>query len=107
MTGDISQRTAQESAMTTSTSGPSRRQLLMGGAGLLGGTLLGTHLLGGSSAVAAPAAPIQHPVKRLHLAGTDGWVSMPADAPQDLPFFPDPLAPSPFNTYVFGFRDVT
>src|SRR6185312_9693125 len=38
---------------------------------------------------------------------TDGWVSMPTDAPADLPFFPDSLAPSPFNTYVFGFRDVT
>ena len=33
--------------------------------------------------------------------------SMPAGAPADPPFFPDPLAPSPFNTYVFGFRDVT
>jgi FtsP/CotA-like multicopper oxidase with cupredoxin domain len=32
---------------------------------------------------------------------------MPGDAPPDPPFFPDPLAPSPFNTYVFGFRDVT
>jgi FtsP/CotA-like multicopper oxidase with cupredoxin domain len=98
---------AREEVMTGTASGPSRRQLLLGGAGLLGGTLLGTHLLGGSSAVAAPAAPIPHPVKRLHLAGTDGWVSMPVDAPQDLPFFPDPLAPDPFNTYVFGFRDVT
>jgi len=43
----------------------------------------------------------------VHLAGTDGWVSMPKDAPADPPFYPDSLAPSPFDTYVFGFRDVT
>ena len=43
----------------------------------------------------------------MHLVGTDGWVAMPDDAPADPPFFPDSLAPSPFNTYVFGFRDVT
>jgi FtsP/CotA-like multicopper oxidase with cupredoxin domain len=54
---------------------------------------------------AAPA--VAHPVKTKHLVGTDGWVSMPAGSPEDLPFFPDSLAPDPFNTYVFGFRDVT
>jgi FtsP/CotA-like multicopper oxidase with cupredoxin domain len=32
---------------------------------------------------------------------------MPAGAPADPPFFPDSLAPKPFDTYVFGFRDVT
>ncbi|MDT5208595.1 MAG: hypothetical protein QOF67_1010 [Mycobacterium sp.] len=96
---------------TSSTSGASRRQVLLGGAGLLGGAFLGTRLLGGTAANAAPgsplAAPVVHPRKTLHLAGTDGWVSMPDAAPADLPFFPDSLAPSPFNTYVFGFRDVS
>ena len=29
----------------------------------------------------------------MHLVGTDGWVSMPAAAPADPPFFPDPYAP--------------
>ncbi len=47
----------------------------------------------------------------LYYAGTDGWISLP-----DTPIFskslgvwthPDDLAPAPFNTYIFGFRDVT
>ncbi|MCU1657897.1 MAG: multicopper oxidase [Pseudonocardiales bacterium] len=91
-------------------SGLSRRRFLAGGAAAIGGTLIGTRLLAQSPAHASPmlaSAPIVHPKKQMHLAGTDGWVSMPASAPDDLPFFPDSLAPSPFNTYVFGFRDVT
>jgi FtsP/CotA-like multicopper oxidase with cupredoxin domain len=105
--GDDALDSAQETAMTKSTSGPTRRQMLLGGLGALGGVVIGSRLIGGSAATAAPAAPVAHPVKRLHLAGTDGWVAMPGAAPQDLPFFPDPLAPAPFNTYVFGFRNVT
>ncbi|HKC27702.1 MAG TPA: multicopper oxidase domain-containing protein, partial [Jatrophihabitans sp.] len=76
----------------------------------MGGTLLGTRLLSAGVAKAAPTAPAAtvHTKKTVHLVGTDGWVSMPADAPPDPPFFPDPLAPSGgFNTYVFGFRNVT
>jgi FtsP/CotA-like multicopper oxidase with cupredoxin domain len=110
MTGVVpnhANESAQETAMTKSTSGLTRRQALVGGLGVLGGAVIGSRLLGSSAADAAPAAPVAHPVKRLHLAGTDGWVSMPGAAPADLPFFPDPLAPSPFNTYVFGFRNVT
>ncbi len=95
----------------------SRRSFLVGGTGVLAATVLGTDLLGSTAAAsgapspaglsrvaaAAPKVP-----KTVHLAGTDGWVAMPASAPADLPFFPDPLAPSGgFNTYVFGFRDVT
>ena len=70
-------------------------------------------VLGARSARPAPR-PRRRPAggratrkKQVHLVGTDGWVSMPADAPADPPFFPDSLAPSAFNTYVFGFRDVT
>ena len=90
----------------------SRRSLLSGGAGLAGAAVLGSRMLtapvaGAAPRVAAAAAAVSHPKKSVHLVGTDGWVSMPADAPADLPFFPDSLAPSPFNTYVFGFRDVT
>ena len=90
----------------------SRRTLLSGGAGLAGAAVLGSRMLtapvaGAAPRVAAAAAAVPHPKKTVHLVGTDGWVSMPADAPADLPFFPDSLAPSPFNTYVFGFRDVT
>jgi FtsP/CotA-like multicopper oxidase with cupredoxin domain len=88
----------------------SRRSLLSGGAGLAGAAILGSRILTGPAANAAPSlvrAATARPQKQVHLAGTDGWVSMPADAPPDLPFFPDSLAPNGFDTYVFGFRDVT
>ncbi len=42
----------------------------------------------------------------LYLAGTDGWAYLPP-SPAIPPFHPDDLAPAPFNTYMFGFRDVT
>jgi FtsP/CotA-like multicopper oxidase with cupredoxin domain len=40
------------------------------------------------------------------LVGTDGWVHMPP-TPAIPPYHPDPFAPAPFTTYVFGLRDVT
>jgi FtsP/CotA-like multicopper oxidase with cupredoxin domain len=43
----------------------------------------------------------------VHLAATDGWVTMPSSASPIPPYWPDPLAPNPFNMYVFGFRNVT
>lgn len=107
----------------------SRRSFLVGGTGIVAGTLIGSELLGGSTAAAAGAAARQagsaarqagatalaapvpaataHPQVAVHLVGTDGWVAMPSNAPADPPFFPDALAPDPFNTYVFGFRNVT
>jgi len=93
-------------------SGLSRRHFLAGGASVIGGTIIGTRLLSAPVAHAAPAAvaavpAVAHPVKKMHLVGTDGWVSMPTNAPADPPFFPDSLAPKGFDTYVFGFRDVT
>jgi hypothetical protein len=42
----------------------------------------------------------------LYFAGTDGWMSLPATPPIGF-YFPDDLAPAPFNTYIFGFRDIT
>ncbi len=42
----------------------------------------------------------------LYLAGTDTWISLPA-SPALPPFHPDGLAPAPFSTYMFGFRNVT
>ena len=42
----------------------------------------------------------------LVFAGTDGWIWLPP-TPAIPPYFPDNLAPSPFNTYMFGFRNVT
>jgi FtsP/CotA-like multicopper oxidase with cupredoxin domain len=41
----------------------------------------------------------------LFLAGTDTWISLPA-SPAISPFHPDNLAPAPFTTYMFGFRNV-
>ncbi len=95
--------------------GMSRRSFLVGGTGIVAGTLIGADVLTRSSALAstaptarvAAAAAVEHPTKLVHLVGTDGWVAMPSNAPADPPFFPDSLAPNPFNTYVFGFRDVT
>jgi FtsP/CotA-like multicopper oxidase with cupredoxin domain len=87
--------------------GLSRRSFLSG-AGVVGGAVLGGRLLTSSTVMAAPGrVAAAHPTKEMHLAATDGWVAMPANAPADPPFFPDSLAPGEFNTYVFGFRDVT
>lgn len=46
------------------------------------------------------------PEPDLYLAGTDGWMSLPA-TPAIGAFHPDVLAPSPFTTYIFGFRNIT
>lgn len=89
--------------------GLGRRAVMLGGAGAIGSVFLGTRLSFGQPTqrptVVRPAATGN--VKSVHLVGTDGWVSMPAGSPPDLPFFPDSLAPDGFDTYVFGFRDVT
>jgi FtsP/CotA-like multicopper oxidase with cupredoxin domain len=88
----------------------SRRTFLTGAAGLAGATVIVGSRLAGQQPVRPrlrPAAAGVHPQKTVHLAGTDGWVSMPQGAPEDPPFFPDSLAPAGFDTYVFGFRDVT
>ena len=42
----------------------------------------------------------------LYLGGTDGWISLPK-TPEIKPFHPDVLAPDPFTTYIFGFRNIT
>ena len=89
--------------------GLGRRAVMLAGAGAIGSVFLGTRLSFGQPTqrptVVRPAATGN--VKSVHLVGTDGWVSMPAGSPPDLPFFPDSLAPDGFDTYVFGFRDVT
>jgi FtsP/CotA-like multicopper oxidase with cupredoxin domain len=88
----------------------SRRGFLTGAAGVTGATIVGARLMGAPLARATDLRTVAggvHPQKQVHLVGTDGWVSMPAGSPPDLPFYPDSLAPAPFDTYVFGFRDVT
>ncbi|MBP1694067.1 MAG: multicopper oxidase [Chloroflexi bacterium] len=42
----------------------------------------------------------------LFFAGTDGWMHLPP-SPAIPPWHPDTYAPSPFTTYIFGFRDVS
>jgi FtsP/CotA-like multicopper oxidase with cupredoxin domain len=80
---------------------------------LAGATGLGAWaMLPDGSSVASRTAPqlaaaLPNPTVNLHLAATDGWVSMPDNAPALPPFWPDPLAPAGSNLYVFGFRDVT
>jgi FtsP/CotA-like multicopper oxidase with cupredoxin domain len=91
----------------------SRRTVLR--AGVIGAVGAGALSVVGRSAFGA-GSPSSDPVtglyrsgayKKLHLAATDGWVSMPTSAPPVSPFWPDPWAPAPYNMYVFGFRNVT
>ncbi|GAB4447431.1 MAG: hypothetical protein OHK0015_51500 [Chloroflexi bacterium OHK40] len=42
---------------------------------------------------------------RYHLAGTDGWISLPSASSST--YHPDGLAPAGLSTYMFGFADVT
>jgi len=85
----------------------SRRNFLR--AGVLGAAGAGVAVYAGRQASTAVAAPGFTPTKtvNVHLAATDGWVSMPDSAPAMPPYWPDNLAPAPYNMYVFGFRNVT
>ncbi len=47
-----------------------------------------------------------YPDPDLFFAGTDGWIHLPDNQPVGF-YFPDDLATAPFNTYIFGFRNVT
>jgi FtsP/CotA-like multicopper oxidase with cupredoxin domain len=87
----------------------SRRALLAGTAGAAGWAMLpaGSSVGSAPRARTAAVAAVPNPTTEVHLAGTDGWVSMPAGAPPIPTFWPDPLAPAGSNLYVFGFRDVT
>jgi len=73
--------------------------MAIAGAGLTGGGLL--NVLRPESVSAQAGDPYD-----LWFAGTDGWMSLPA-SPAIPPFHPDDLAPDPFNTYIFGFRNLT
>lgn len=58
------------------------------------------------------AQALTYPYPDLFFAGTDGWISLPkspAIFSESLGVWthPDSLAPDPFTTYIFGFRDVT
>jgi FtsP/CotA-like multicopper oxidase with cupredoxin domain len=89
--------------------GLSRRALLAGATGVASWALLpdGSSAARPQQPLLVPARAAANPTVDVHLAATDGWVSMPDSAPPIAPFWPDPLAPSGSNIYVFGFRDVT
>ena len=54
-----------------------------------------------------------YPPPDLFFAGTDGWISLPPSPAiysaslGGIQTHPDSLAPAPFTTYIFGFRNVT
>jgi FtsP/CotA-like multicopper oxidase with cupredoxin domain len=73
--------------------------LLAAGSGLVPGFL--RRALG-----PAGIARAAEPAPNLVYAGTDGWIALPG-TPELPPFHPDPYAPAPFNTYIFGFRNIT
>jgi FtsP/CotA-like multicopper oxidase with cupredoxin domain len=97
----------------------SRRRFLKLGGGVLA-TLAGVRYVpqilpksGGILQSARLLSPVQaqgidHDI---HLAATDGWISLPGQVP--IPgapgsfYNPDDLAPEDLTTYMFGFRDVT
>ena len=110
--GPFQPRKPEESAVNQkTTAGLNRRSLLKGGLGAVGAGLLGAGVLRPAIAGAAFVRPVPPEVNNpaaarwAHLAATDGWATMPGTKARP-PFWPDPLAPSPYNTYVFGFRDV-
>ena len=98
----------------------SRRAFLLGGVGAT--TIVAMHGSGSSPATALKDARLAAAgVPDLHLAATDGWVSIADPTKFDAatlkdiaPFWPDTLADSSVsahadkaNLYVFGFRNVT
>ncbi len=87
----------------------SRRRFLRLGVGLAGlgaaGTILPKTLLKPEGIVEAAPGLAQITEPNLVFAATDGWIYLP---PPAVGFYhPDNMAPSPFTTYIFGFRDVT
>ncbi|MFN8193821.1 MAG: multicopper oxidase domain-containing protein [Nocardioidaceae bacterium] len=71
-----------------------------GGAAAIGAVAWAGKMLEPSAIAAADGPP------DLAFGGTDGWIYLPP-TPAIAPFHPDVLAPSPFTTYIFGFRNVT
>jgi FtsP/CotA-like multicopper oxidase with cupredoxin domain len=83
----------------------SRRNFLKFGLGIAGAGLVAP-LLGRSNSIMQPDRVVEAatPGPNLRLVGTDGWINLPngtADA-----YYPDPMAPAPYNTYIFGFGRV-
>lgn len=88
----------------------SRRSFLKLGGGAIAAAA-GARLLPGGIArlrERAALAAAANITPRYFLAGTDGWISMPADSAHTIPtYHPDAAAPSSLTTYVFGFANAT
>ncbi len=78
-----------------------RRSVLRG----IGG-LVGAGLLRKLAPIGVAEAAAGDGTANLYYGGTDGWISLPT-SPAIGPFHPDNLAPAPFSTYIFGFRNLT
>ena len=67
----------------------------------------------GPAAMSDAMAQTVYPPPDLFYAGTDGWISLPAlpaivsASLGGVQTHPDVLAPAPFTTYIFGFRNIT
>lgn len=59
-----------------------------------------------NAAAADPNVTAQMGMPDRHFVATDGWIYLDPSATVP-PYHPDNMAPSPFTTYIFGFRDVT
>lgn len=68
-------------------------------------------LLGPVGGMSEAQAQTTNPPPDLFYGGTDGWISLPTSPAITSPSLglvhPDSLAPAPFSTYIFGFRNVT
>src|SRR3990170_4363279 len=86
----------------------SRRDFLKLAGGVLGAGMVGSVLPRTFRRILQPieVASAQDAAPDLFFAGTDGWMYLPP-VPAIPPFHPDNLAPAPFNTYIFGFRNIT
>ncbi len=89
--------------------GRTQHRLHLGRRGFLrlaGGAVVATSLPWSGKVLHPEAASAVDIPPDLVLGGTDGWMYLPR-TPAIAPFHPDNLAPSPFTTYIFGFRNVT
>jgi len=73
------------------------------GVGVFGARETFAQVLAPRTAPVLAAGPFNQQNPQVHLVATDGWVSMPSSASPIGAFWPDNLAPSPYDMYIFGF----